>query len=163
MEEVVTLFHQHLAQAVLQHLDRPGDACLDHHRECGVEDGVGGDELTPLGPRLVEVGEIAQAGGIGLAFSPARVGPERFETSIEDAAVAEVVEAHRGGRDVRLERGGAGGPLRVSQAEHLLVVGEAEDEVRQAHACPGDHKWMTSSLRTMAISHQRSSSYVARA
>ena len=115
---------------MLQHVDGSANARIDHRREGGVEDRVGRDELAPLGPRLVEVGEVVEAGGIGLAFGPARVGAERLETSIEDAAVPEVVEAHGGGRDVSLERGSPRRPLRVPQAEHLLVVGEAEDEVR---------------------------------
>src|SRR5439155_1306065 len=55
VEEVVPLLHQHLAQPVLQNLDRASDAGLDHHRECGVEDRVGSHELAPLAPGLVEV------------------------------------------------------------------------------------------------------------
>src|SRR2546430_1323308 len=163
MQEVVALLHQHLAQAVLQDLDRPADASVDHRRECGVEDCVGRHELAPLGPWLVEVGKVAQAGRVRFALGTSRVGPQRFEAAVEDAAVAEVVETHRRGRDVGLERRRPCGPLGVAQAEHLLVVGDRQDEVGKAQASPGDHRRITSSLRTIAISHQRSSSYVARA
>src|SRR5207244_2380450 len=90
VEEVVALLHQHLAQPVLQNLDRASDAGLDHHRECGVEDRVGGHELAPLAPGLVEVGEVAKAARVRLPLRTARIGTKRFEAAVQDAAVAQV-------------------------------------------------------------------------
>src|SRR6266487_6997346 len=88
VEEVVALFHEHLAKPVLQHFHRSADARLDHHGEGGVEDCVGGDELRPLRPRLVEVGEVANAPGVRFALGPARIRTQRLETAVKDAAVA---------------------------------------------------------------------------
>src|SRR5713226_600762 len=158
MQEVVALLHQHLPEAMLQNLDRAADAGLDHHGEGGVEDRVGGDELAPFGPGLVEVGEGAEAAGVGLALWSSWVFPKRLETAVQHAAVAEVVEAHRGRGDIGFQRRCAGGPLRVAKAEHLLVVGDAEDQVGEAHVSPGCQSSMTLSLRTIAISIHRSSS-----
>src|SRR5581483_11045900 len=64
VQEVVVLLAQHLAQAVLQDLDRTADAGLDHPGESGVEDRVRGDELAPCCPGLVEVGEGGEAGRV---------------------------------------------------------------------------------------------------
>ena len=72
--------------------------------------------------------------------------------------MTEVVEAHCGRSDVSLERRRARGPFGVAQAEHLLVVGDAEDEPGKAHDSPGVQRAITWSLRTIAISIQRSSS-----
>ena len=158
VEEVVALLHEHLAQTVLQDFNRAADAGFDHRGECGVQDRVGGHELAPFGPGLVEVGQVAEVGGVGLAQRTAWVGTERLQASIEDTAVTKVVESHRRGGDIGLERGCARGPLRVAQAKHLLVVRDRQHEVGEAHASPGCQRWITSSLRTMAISHHRSSS-----
>ena len=100
VQEVVTLLHQHLAQTVPQHLDGTAGARLDRRRERRVEDRVGGDEPAPLGPGFIEVSEVADRAGIGFAFRAARVAAQWFETAIEDAAVAKVVETHRRGGDV---------------------------------------------------------------
>ena len=85
VEEVIALLHEHLAQPVLQHLDRAVDAGLDHHRERGVEDRVRGHELRPLGPGLVEVGK----GAAGL--------PDRFRARVR-AGRRRAVRGSRTGR-----------------------------------------------------------------
>src|SRR5712691_5395532 len=133
VKEVIALIHQHLAEAVLQNFDRAADTGLDHYGEGGVENGIGGDELAPFGPWLVEVGERAKAAGVGLALGAARIFAQRLEAAVQHAAVAQVVEAHRGRGDVGFQRRCAGGPFRVTKAEHLLVVGDAENEVGEAH------------------------------
>src|SRR5436190_4448176 len=140
VEEVVALLHQHLAQAVLQDLYRATDAGLDHHGERRVEDRVGGHELAPFAPGLVEVGEVAEGARLRLPLRTARIGAQRLEAAVQNPAVAEVVEAHRGGGDVGLERWRARGPFGVAQAEQLLVVGDAQDEVGEAQATP-PHSW----------------------
>ena len=140
VKEVVALLQEHLAQTVLKHLDRAADAGLDHRRERGVEDGVGGHELAPLRPRLVEVGEVAQLRGVRLAVGCAGIGAQRLEASVEHPAVAEVVEAHGGCGDVGLQRGRARRPLGVAQAEHLLVVGDAQHQVGKTQTSP-PHSW----------------------
>src|SRR5206468_7176264 len=126
MEEVVALLHQHLAQTVLQDLDRAAYARLDHDRERGVEDRVRRDKLAPFGPGLVEVGEVADARRLRLAVGRSRVFAKRLEAAVEDTAVPEVVEPHRRGGDVGLERRRSRGPLRIAEAEHLLVVREGQ-------------------------------------
>src|SRR5207237_2572750 len=73
MEEVVALLHQHLAEARPQDFDVPLDAGLDHDREGSVQDRVGGHELAPRGPGLVEVGEVRVAGRVTLALGTAGV------------------------------------------------------------------------------------------
>src|SRR6266550_2964457 len=136
VEEVVALLHQHLAEAVLQDLFRATDAGLDHHCERGVEDRVGGHELAPFAPGLVEVSEVAKAARLGLPLGPARIGAQRLEAAVQNAAVAKVVEAHRGRGDIGFERWRASGPFGIAQAEHLLVVGDAKDEIGEAQPTP---------------------------
>src|SRR5207237_8439056 len=102
-----------------------------------------------------------QARRVVFACRAAGVGAKWLETAIQDAAVSEVVEAHRRRGDVRLEGWGARCPFRIAKAEHLLVVRDAEDEVGEAQTSPGDQRWMTSALRPMASQHQRPSSSVA--
>src|SRR2546422_746195 len=79
------------------------DAGLDHRSESRVEDRVRGDELRPRGPWPVEVGEVRIAGRVCLALAAARGLAEGLQAAVEHARVAEVVETHGGGRDVRLQ------------------------------------------------------------
>src|SRR5439155_7122170 len=130
--------------------------CLDHQRERAIEYGVGGDELTPVGPWRVQVrdaGKIALvAGAVG--------GSQLAQRPIEDPTVADVVEPHGRGRDVCLQTGRRGAPFRVAHPEQLLVVGEALDQRVETHlsGSPGPQSLMTASRGTIIISTQRSSS-----
>src|SRR5438067_564872 len=112
VKEMVTLLLQHLPQPGAQDLDLAAGEGFEHQGEGGAEDHVGGDELVPGAPGTVEEGDVAIASIIAVPFPI-----ELLETAVQDPAVPDVVEPHRRRRDVRLQGGGGGAPLRIPHPE----------------------------------------------
>src|SRR5439155_1403489 len=117
---------------------------------------------VPPGPIGGRVGEpvidpvLQDAGQVGHAVRTA----ELSQRAVENAAVSNVVESHRGRRDVRFKAWRGDAPLRVPHPQQLLVVRETLDErvETQVSDSPGPQSRMTASRGTIIISTHRSSS-----
>src|SRR6266550_1373175 len=137
MQVVIPLFLQHFLEPTAQHLD------------------VAGDELRPVRPGPVEIRHVR----VGPLVRPVRRA-ELSQRAVENAAVSNVVESHRGRRDVRFKAWRGDAPLRVPHPQQLLVVRETLDErvETQVSDSPGPQSRMTASRGTIIISTHRSSS-----
>src|SRR2546430_2416544 len=155
MQVVIPLFLQHFLEPAAQHLDVAVDELLDHDRERAVEHGVRRDEQRPVRPGPVEIRHVR----VGSLVPPVRRA-ELSQRAVENAAVSNIVESHRGRRDVRFKAWRGDAPLRVPHPQQLLVVRETLDEQveTQVSDSPGPQSRMTASRGTIIISTHRSSS-----